>query len=146
MCSKLSKWMLRIWVRFCHVLHIVYVNLLHGSLSSIHFARRLCLLGFLLCVDFTVRCYASAVLAMALCPSVCPSQVGVLLKRLNESSWFLACELSTRPTLLKGNSVISKNKGTSLWNSVLKSGLRKFRDGISIVENLARDRWTLRAW
>jgi len=39
---------------------------------------------------FTARCYASAVLAMALCPSVrpsvclsvCPSQVGVLLKRL----------------------------------------------------------------
>jgi len=39
---------------------------------------------------FTARCYASAVLAMALClsvrPSVCPSQVGVLLKRLNLGS------------------------------------------------------------
>ena len=35
---------------------------------------------------FTVRCYASAVLAMALCPSVCPSQVGVLLKWLNVGS------------------------------------------------------------
>ena len=34
------------------------------------------------------------------CPSVCASHVGVPLKRLNESSWFLACELpSTRPTL-----------------------------------------------
>jgi len=32
---------------------------------------------------FTARCYASAVLAMALCLSVRPSQVGVLLKRLN---------------------------------------------------------------
>ena len=33
-------------------------------------------------------------------PSVCPSQVGVLSKRMNESSWFLASELpSTRPTL-----------------------------------------------
>ena len=32
---------------------------------------------------FTARCYASAVLAMAVCLSVCPSQVGVLLKRLN---------------------------------------------------------------
>ena len=35
-------------------------------------------------------CYASAVLAMALCPSVClsvrPSQVGVVLKRLNVGS------------------------------------------------------------
>ena len=27
-----------------------------------------------------------------------------------------------------------QNKGTSLWNFVLKSGLRKFRHGISIVE------------
>jgi len=39
---------------------------------------------------FTARCYASEVLAMALClyvrPSVCPSQVGVLLKRLNVGS------------------------------------------------------------
>ena len=49
---------------------------------------------------FTARCYTSAILAMALCLSVCPSQVGVLSKRLNESSWFLACELpSTRHTL-----------------------------------------------
>jgi len=33
-------------------------------------------------------------------PSLCPSQVGVLSKRLNESNWFLACELpSIRPTL-----------------------------------------------
>ena len=35
---------------------------------------------------FTARCYASAVLAMALCLSVCPSQVGVLLKRLHVGS------------------------------------------------------------
>ena len=49
---------------------------------------------------FTARCYASAVLAMGLYLSVCPSQVGVLSKRMNESSWFLARELpSTRPTL-----------------------------------------------
>jgi len=34
----------------------------------------------------TARCYASAVLAMALCPSVCPSQVSVLLKQLNVGS------------------------------------------------------------
>jgi len=37
-------------------------------------------------VFFTARCYASAVLAMALCLSVCPSQAGVLLKRLNVGS------------------------------------------------------------
>jgi len=35
---------------------------------------------------------------------------------------------------VSGNSVISKNKGTSLWNFVLNSGLRRFRHGISIVE------------
>jgi len=40
------------------------------------------------------------VLAMALCPSVCLSQVGVLLKWLDGSSWFLAWRLlSTSPTL-----------------------------------------------
>jgi len=39
-------------------------------------------------------------------------------------------------TVLKGNLVIFKNKGTSLWNFVLNSGLSgpKFRHGISIVE------------
>jgi len=35
---------------------------------------------------FTARCYASAVQAMTLCPSVRPSQVSVLLKRLNVGS------------------------------------------------------------
>jgi len=44
-------------------------------------------------IVFTARCYASAVLAMGhvsvcLCLSVCPSQVGVLSRQLNESSWF----------------------------------------------------------
>ena len=46
---------------------------------------------------------------------LCPSQVGILSKRLNESSWFLAWELpSTYLHYVKGNSGISKNKGTSL--------------------------------
>ena len=40
-------------------------------------------------------------------------------------------------TVLKGNSVVLKNKGTSLGNFVLKSGLRKFRHGISIVDVLS---------
>ena len=40
------------------------------------------------------------IIAMALCLSVCLSQVGVLSKRLNESSWFEARELpSTHPPL-----------------------------------------------
>jgi len=37
-------------------------------------------------------------------------------------------------TVLKGNSGIFRNKGTSLWNFVPNSGLRKFCFGISIVE------------
>ena len=49
-----------------------------------------------------------AMLAVAQCPSVSPPQVVVLLKRKNESGWFLAWELpSTNPTLLQGNSCIS---------------------------------------
>jgi len=41
-----------------------------------------------LCQLFTARCYASAVLAMGLCPSVCLclSHVRVVLKRLNAGS------------------------------------------------------------
>jgi len=85
--------------------------------------------------------------AMLCC--VCPSQVGVLSKRLNESTWFLACELPSHPsyTALKGNSVISKNKGTSLWNIVLNSGLKNFATAYRSskrVINLARERWTLK--
>ena len=77
---------------------------------------------------------------MALCSSVRPSQVGVLLKGLNESSWFLACELRAffHPsyTVLKGNSVISKNKGTSLWNFSQTPDLENFAAvyRVSIVE------------
>jgi len=36
--------------------------------------------------DTTAAAFQSPTLAMALCPSVCPSQVGVLLKRLNVGS------------------------------------------------------------
>jgi len=36
-------------------------------------------------------------------------------------------------TYYKENSGIYKNKGTSLWNFVLNSGLRKCRHGTSIV-------------
>jgi len=48
----------------------------------------------------TARCCACAVLAIGLCLSVCLSQVGVLLKWLDGSSWFLAWRLlSTSPTV-----------------------------------------------
>jgi len=46
---------------------------------------------------FTARCYASAVFAVIVCPSVCLSvrlsQAGVLSKRLDASSWYLAWRL-----------------------------------------------------
>jgi len=45
------------------------------------------------CGFVTARCYASAVLAMALCPSVRPSQVDVLLKRQNVAAAAAAAEV-----------------------------------------------------
>ena len=71
------------------------------------------------------------VLAIALCLSVCLfvclSQVGVLSKRLNESSWFFDVEASFHLsyTVLQGISGIYKDKGTSLWNFVPNSRLDK---------------------
>jgi len=79
------------------------------------------------------RRYASAATSygpVSVC--LCLSQVGVLSKRMNESSWFLLWELPF--TVLKRYSCISKNKGASLWNFVPNSGLRKFLHVISIVE------------
>ena len=90
------------------------------------------------------------VLAMALCLSVCLSQVGVLLKWLDGSSWFLAWRLpSTSPILcFKEIQVCTKIRVLPSGTFFVNSGLRKFRQGISIVERaipLARERWTLRA-
>ena len=66
------------------------------------------------------------------------SQVGVLSKRLKRIELVFGMRASFHPfyTVLKGNSVTSKNKGTSLWNFDLNYGLGKFRHGrpISIVE------------
>ena len=64
-----------------------------------------------------------------------PVSVCVLLKRINESDWFLAWELhSTYPTLCYKEIHIFSKKGTALWNFAPNSRLRKFRHGISIVE------------
>ena len=50
--------------------------------------------------NYRATLYASAVFAVAVCPSVCPSQARVLSKQMNESSWFLAWSLpSTYPAL-----------------------------------------------
>ena len=86
--------------------------------------------------------------------SVCLSEVGVLSKRMNESSWFLEQELPSTPPILhcvKRKFGYLQNKGTSLWNFfVPNSGLEKLCFGISIVETCYRlssrkvDTWSVR--
>jgi len=69
---------------------------------------------------FTARCYASAVLAMGLCPSVtgrCSIETG---KRI-ELVFVMRAFFHPSYTVLTGNSAHFKNKGTSLWNSVPNS-------------------------
>jgi len=86
---------------------------------------------------FTARCYASAVLAMGLCVRVrrCPSVTSrCSIETAERIELVFAWFFHPSYTVLKGNSVVSKNKGTSLWNFVLNSGLEKFRHGISIVK------------
>jgi len=86
---------------------------------------------------FTARCYASAVVAIGLCLSVRLSVTSrCSIETTERIELFFGMQASFHPsyTVLKGNSVISKNNGTFLWNFVVNSGLRKFRHGISIVE------------
>ena len=71
---------------------------------------------------FTVRCYASAVCAVFMCPSVCLSVYHKPALYPNDPknlAVFLAWRLpSTYPTLFcKEIWVHLKNKDTSLWNS-----------------------------
>ena len=118
---------------------------------------------FSLCAIFTTPCYACAVLAMGLCLSASEMTYTVSSGALNSTptpttptpvsvclSVTSRCSIETAErielvfgmwasfhpsyTVLKGNSVISKNKGTSIWYFVLNSGLRNFAHGISIVE------------
>jgi len=86
--------------------------------------------GFDVCQFLHARRWASAVLVIALCPSVRlsvrPSHAGMASKRLDWSSsfWRTGCR---RLILLcfAGNSGSFKNKDTSFWNFVWNSGLRK---------------------
>jgi len=80
--------------------------------------------------------------AMALCPSVSvTSRSSIETAERIELVFGMRASFHPSYTVLKGNSVISKNKGTSLWNFVLISGLRKFRHGISIVETCYQHSW-----
>jgi len=64
--------------------------------------------------------------------SVCLSQVGVLLKWLDGSSWFLAWRLlSTSSTLcFKEIQVCTKIRALPFGTFFVNSGLRKFRHGL----------------
>ena len=69
------------------------------------------------------------VLALALCLSYV--SVSLTSRCSVETDVFLARELpSSYLALLKENSLIFKNMGTSLWKFVQNSGLRKFCFGI----------------
>ena len=64
----------------------------------------------------------------------------------NLAGFGMRASLHLSYTVLKGNLSISKNKGTSLWNFVPNSGLRKFRFNISIIETcylLSSQQWTI---
>jgi len=77
------------------------------------------------------------VLAMALCLSVCLSQVVVLSKRTGASGWIFfgkGASIVLFYAALRENSGLSESKGTSLWNFVLHSGIRKFHHNTPIVE------------
>ena len=98
-------------------------------------------------IIFTARRYASAVYAVIVCLSVCPSAcLSVLLSvsvaslycietigRIERDFFGMEASFHLSHTVLYGNSGISKNKDTSLWNFVRNSGLRKFRHGKSMV-------------
>ena len=68
-------------------------SITHTDATSHSRAKRDC--GLL---SFTAQRYACAVYAMALCPSICPSQVGVLSKQLNVSSCKQLCVPAYRGT------------------------------------------------
>jgi len=75
---------------------------------------------------FTAQCYASAVLAMGLCLcSSVTSQCSVEMAERIELIFGMWASFHPSYAVLKATSVISKNKGTSLWNFVLNSGLKK---------------------
>ena len=79
-------------------------------------------------IGFYLRDAMLARVLVSYCLSVCVclSEVGFLVKQLSESSWFLAWELPSMHlsySVLKENSGIFKNNGTSLWNISSSSNL-----------------------
>jgi len=79
------------------------------------------------------RYYSHGPVYVCVCPSV-TSRCSIETVERIELVFSMWASFHPSYTVLKENSVISKNKVTSLWNFVLNSGLRKFRHNISIVE------------
>ena len=86
---------------------------------------------------FTARRYASAVYAIVACLSVRPSvrHKPVLYRNywINRACFGTGASFHLSHTVLLGNMGISKNYGTSFWDFVSNSGIRKFRRGKSIA-------------
>ena len=87
---------------------------------------------------FTMRCYASTVCTVIMCPFVCPSfrlsQVGIVLKRLKESSWVLAWRFpSTYRRLCNKEILVSPKIRVLPLNFVPNPWLRKFFHSKSIA-------------
>jgi len=87
-------------------------------------------------------------LAMALCLSVCVSQVGFLLKRLNESGRFWAWKLPLTYPTLSYNEIRVTPKIRALSPGTLFHTLERhataYRSSKRVID-LARERWALRA-
>ena len=89
---------------------------------------------------FTTQCYASAVYAVVMCPSVCPSQAGTVSKRLDESSWVMARRLSsTHATLCYKEIWVTASLGYSVLPSGTVQNSRISAVGLTLV--LARQQF-----
>ena len=91
------------------------------------------------------------VLAMALCPSVClclsvTSRSSTEAVERIEPVFGMGASFHASCFVLKGNSGISENKGTSLWNFVpeFENFASVYRSSKRVID-LARERWTFRA-
>jgi len=100
-----------------------------------------------------VRRYATAgtsygPTSVCVCVYVCLSRVGVLLKRMDESGWFLAWELPlTYPTVCRKEIQVSSKiralPSRTLHQSADLENLAAAYRSSKRVTNLTRERWTL---
>ena len=103
---------------------------------------------------FSARCYDGVGtiydhVSVCLCPSV-TSRCSFETAEQIELVCGLAASFHLSHTVSEGKLDTSKNKGTSLWNFFLNSGLEvnfatAYRSSKRVI-NSARERWMLRAW